>query len=85
MDVGIRELKEHLSEWVERAAQGEVIQVTDRGRPKAILAPLPGRYHLDQGLAEGWIRPAADVAPAPARRHRAARPTAQVLDEDRGG
>ena len=40
MDVGIRELKAKLSEYLERAAQGERIRVTDRGRPKAVLGPL---------------------------------------------
>ncbi|MDP9404623.1 MAG: type II toxin-antitoxin system prevent-host-death family antitoxin [Actinomycetota bacterium] len=84
MDVGIRELKEHLSELVERAANGEVIRVTDRGRPKAMLAPLPGRIRLEEGLAEGWIRRPSTEAPVPARRHRASRSIAEVLDEDRG-
>jgi prevent-host-death family protein len=32
MDVGIRELKQHLSEYVDRVERGEVIRITDRGR-----------------------------------------------------
>lgn len=39
--VGIRSLKQNASEVVARAAAGEVIVVTDRGRPVAQLAPLP--------------------------------------------
>lgn len=39
MGVGIRELKSRLSEYVARAAGGEVIVVTDRGRPVAELTP----------------------------------------------
>jgi len=35
MDVGVHELKQHLSEYLERAARGEAIRVTDRGVPKA--------------------------------------------------
>lgn len=35
--VGVRELKAHLSEYLERAAAGEEITVTDRGRPKVVL------------------------------------------------
>lgn len=58
MDVGVRELKARLSEYLERAAKGEVIRVTDRGTPKAVLAPLPGPDRIDQGIAEGWITPA---------------------------
>jgi prevent-host-death family protein len=47
MEVGIRELKRRLSDYVDQASRGEIIQVTDRGRPKAILAPLPGRGRLE--------------------------------------
>ena len=41
-DVGIRELKAKLSECVRRAAGGERIIVTDRGRPVAQLTSLDG-------------------------------------------
>jgi len=57
-DVGVRELKQHLSEYLERASQGETIRVTDRGRPKAMIGPIPGRDRIEQGIAEGWITPA---------------------------
>lgn len=85
MEVGIRELKAHLSELVERAAQGELIRVTDRGRPKAMLVALPGRARVEEGLAEGWIRRPSAAAPVPYR-HRwpASRTTAEIIDEDRG-
>jgi len=84
MDVGVRELKKRLSEWLERAARGEIIRVTDRGRPKAILGPVPGRLRLDAGIAEGWVTRGEDSPPRRVRRHRASRPTADVLAEDRG-
>lgn len=83
-DVGVRELKAHLSEYLERAARGEVIRVTERGRPKAMLAPLPGRLRLEEGVAEGWVRPATERAGGPWRRFRASRPVADMLVEDRG-
>jgi len=83
MDVGVRELKANLSVWLDRAARGEIVRVTDRGVPKAILAPLPGRLHLDDGVAEGWVRPPAAGGLGPARRARAERSTASVLREDR--
>lgn len=38
--VGIRELRQQASRYVERAAGGETFQVTDRGRPVALLTPL---------------------------------------------
>ena len=40
-DVGIRELRQYLSRYLIRVANGETLRVTDRGRPVAILAPLP--------------------------------------------
>jgi antitoxin (DNA-binding transcriptional repressor) of toxin-antitoxin stability system len=39
--VGVRELRQNLSVYLERIALGETLQVTDRGRAVAILAPLP--------------------------------------------
>lgn len=39
--VGIRDLKQNASAVVARAAAGEIIAVTDRGRPVAQLTPLP--------------------------------------------
>ncbi len=83
MDIGVRELKQHLSEYLERAAQGETIRVTDRGQPKAILGPIPGAGRLNQGIAEGWIRRAEEAEPAPVRRVQARRSIADVVAEDR--
>lgn len=85
MDVGVRALKARLSEYVARAARGEVIRVTQRGKPAAVLAPLSGRPALAEGLAQGWITRESEAAPARiARRARARRSVRALLDEDRG-
>lgn len=39
--VGVRELRQRASELLRRVEDGESIEITDRGRPVAILAPLP--------------------------------------------
>lgn len=39
MDVGVRELKDRLSEILDKAASGEIVRVTDRGVPKALIVP----------------------------------------------
>lgn len=84
MDVGIRQLKQHLSQYLDRVERGEVIRITDRGRPKAILAPIPGRASFDRGVEEGWIT-AGRGGPLPAfRRAAGGRAIADVLGEDRG-
>ena len=83
MDVGVRELKAHLSDYLDRAADGEIIRVTDRGVPKAVLGPIPGAGRIEQGIAEGWIRPASGEPKVPPRRFRAQRLIADVIAEER--
>jgi len=83
--IGIRELRQNASEYVRRAEAGETIEVTDRGRPVARLAPLPAAESiLDRLIAEGKMTPAtADIAslgpplpPTPG-----ARPLSEIVDE----
>lgn len=86
MDIGIRELKSRLSELVERAAQGETIRITDRGKLKAELGPVSARAWIDRGIAEGWISPRRRSEPleGPKRRYRSKRTVQQALDRVRG-
>lgn len=84
MEIGVRDLKANLSAVLDRAAAGETITVTERGRAKAVLGPVPGRGRIDRGIVEGWITPGTDgplepVAPLPARRT-----VLEVLADDRG-
>lgn len=83
-DVGVRELKQRLSEYLDRAERGELVRVTDRGRPKALLGPLPGSARVDEGVAEGWITPGSGALPGGVRRWRARRSVLDVLSHDRG-
>lgn len=84
MNVGIRELKTHLSAYVKRAGRGEQILVTDRGRPVARLVCLEKDSKIEQGIAEGWIIPPTKGKMEPIAPIRTRRNTAEVLDEDRG-
>ncbi len=84
MDIGIRELKAKLSAYVQRAAAGEVITVTDRGRPVAILGPPLGVVDLRGAVEAGWVTPASRVGLRPVPRHRARGSVLEVLAEDRG-
>ncbi len=54
--VGIRELRQHASRWLARVAAGESFEVTGRGRPVALLVPLPGEEGLDALVAAGRDR-----------------------------
>lgn len=53
MNVGIRELKNRLSEYVSRVEAGDEITVTDRGRPVALLRPLAGGRR--SAAASDWV------------------------------
>ncbi|HYH49838.1 MAG TPA: type II toxin-antitoxin system prevent-host-death family antitoxin [Acidimicrobiia bacterium] len=58
MEVGIRALRNQLSEFVERVRGGEELVVTDRGRPVARLVPVGGERVLDRLIREGLVEPA---------------------------
>lgn len=55
--VGIRELKAKLSHYLDRAAAGETIVVTDRGKAKVELRALSVDGRIQQGIEEGWFHP----------------------------
>jgi prevent-host-death family protein len=57
--VGVRELRQRASELLRLVEQGEVIEITDRGRPVARLTPLPTGTPLERMRASGEIEPAS--------------------------
>jgi prevent-host-death family protein len=38
--IGVRELRQHASRYLALVARGEPVEVTDRGRPVAMLVPV---------------------------------------------
>jgi prevent-host-death family protein len=85
MEVGVRELKQQLSRYLDRVAAGEEITVTDRGRAKARLVPIVEQGLLQQGIDDGWIRPAVRAGSVGQhRRLRSDHSTTDLLDQDRG-
>ena len=78
--VGVRALRQRASELLRRVERGETIEVTDRGRRVAILAPPPEGGALERLRALGEIEPArghVDSLPAPlALRRGSERPSA---------
>ena len=58
MDVGIRELRAHLSRYVEQVKHGEEIVVTEHGRPVARIVPMNGERKIDRLIREGVVTPA---------------------------
>lgn len=58
MQVGVRELRQRASELLRLVEAGETIEITDRGRPVAMLAPLATGSPLERLRAQGEIEPA---------------------------
>lgn len=56
--IGVRELRQHATRYLDRVAAGEVLEITNQGRPIARLVPIA----LDQEWAE--LINAGEVAPA---------------------
>lgn len=86
MDVGIRDLKARLSEYLERVAHGEVITITSRGRHIAQIVPVMGRDNLERGLTDGWITRQVERPPEPVVRQRplpGTPTTTELISQDR--
>jgi len=67
-DVGVRELRQNLSVYLRRIAQGETLRVTEHGHPVALLTPIPnsGEPVLDELEAQGLLeRPKVRRRPLP--------------------
>ena len=55
--VGVRELRQNLSIYLDRVKRGEVLTVTEHGLAVAILRPVPATSSaLDRLVAEGRAR-----------------------------
>lgn len=67
-EVGVRELRDHLSRYLERVQEGEEVIVTDRGRAIARIGPT-ARTRLDELIDAGIVapprKPKSDSLPQP--------------------
>jgi len=89
--VGVRELRQNLSVYLERVKKGESLTVTDRGQEVAILRPMPKTNDvIERLIAEGRAtRPTRDFRDvlreiAPKRRPwDGEKPLDEILDEIR--
>ena len=84
--VGIAELRQNLSQYLERVQHGERLVVTDRNRPVAELGPpTAGRAELDRLIAEGRVsRPLRRGLPEPLELTGDPYALSRALDEVRG-
>jgi len=90
--IGVRELRQNASKYLERVKQGESIEVTERGVPIAVIGPVPvvKKSRVQELIDEGLMTPGrGDLAEILARPPIAIDPSydgpslAQILDEQR--
>lgn len=62
--IGIRELRQHASRYVNRVKAGESLVITDRGEAVALLVPKP-QDTWEQMIATGAAVPPADPESQP--------------------
>jgi len=84
--VGVAELRQNLSKFLQRVAQGERILVTDHNRPVAELGPPPtASAALDRLVAEGRVaRPGRRGLPGPLELEGDPYALSRALDQIRG-
>lgn len=86
-EVGIRELKAHLSAFVDRIENGEVITVTKHGRPVARIIPPEISAGLAELIAEGrlsWSGKRLGKLPKPIKLKGKGKMASDYVIEDRG-
>lgn len=64
VDVAVSEFRAHLSDYLDRAREGDEVVITDRGVPIARLLGLTATATLDRLAADGVIA-RATAAPRP--------------------
>ena len=85
MDVAISDLRANLKSYIERAAAGERVVVTDRGVPVARLVSADHEELLDRLGREGVVTRAArsKSRASKSRRVKASGPVAELVSEMR--
>lgn len=84
-EVGIRELKNGLSKYIDRVRAGEDVIVTERGRPVARLSSVDAsEVRLADLVASGVVRaPASRARHLPDRRIKPKAPVSDLVAEQR--
>lgn len=68
--IGVRELRQNASRYLDRVKAGEVVEVTERGQLIALLvAPTPAIAARDRLIASGRLLGARTTFESPPRRH----------------
>ena len=82
MEAGVRELRDHLSKYLDAVRDGQQVTVTDHGKAVARIVPLSQPRPIDRLIAEGLITPARQPKRPRTRRHIAAKGSVSDLVAD---
>jgi prevent-host-death family protein len=82
-EVGVRQLRDHLSSYMEQVQSGQELVVTDRGRAIARILPISGERALDRLIREGRVVPARQRERSRPKPLRAAGPVSDLVSEQR--
>jgi prevent-host-death family protein len=77
--VGVRQLRNELSRWLDAVQGGDEVTITERGLPVARLIGVSGPSQLERLIAEGVVTPAKRPK-RPSREHRKVRAKGTVSD-----
>ena len=85
--VGVRELRQNLSVYLDRVKKGEALQVTEHGHVVAVLRPVPANAsRIDILIAQGLVTPATRSLrdlPPPRKAPPGTPSISEILDEMR--
>lgn len=82
--IGVRELRQNASKYLERVKAGESLEITQHGQPVAQMIPMQRLSPFERLVAEGKVQRATrdllelgpPLPPEPGQR-----PTSEILDE----
>lgn len=79
--IGVRELRQHASRYLDKVKAGETVEVTVRGQLVALLVPpAPGVTARERLIADGRLLPASGPLHLP-RRAKVSKDSGEVLQE----
>jgi prevent-host-death family protein len=83
-EVGIRQLRDHLSRYLNQVRGGAELTITDHGRAVARIVPVDQPRLLDQLIEEGQVTPASQTdRTRPRRRIRASGAVSPLVPDQR--
>jgi prevent-host-death family protein len=84
VEVGIRDLRNHLSRYLEAVRAGDELIVTDHGAAVARILPLGEGRRLDRLIAEGVVSArASQTRRRPRQRTKASRSVSELVADQR--